>query len=507
MNSVRMTPSELWKLTPHAFNEWRRQNDLPELLHVFKEKLPDFVMWLEEFGIEPVFLNPSHTGRWLTGDISKKYVEYSHGGTNRCEIVDTDGCKENFTLDNSAAASVFREFEFLPYFSWAKNRFAMRDFMCVDSLNRGYSSTFKYNQSGKYEVETGRVFGTKERIFDCFDLLKLGETRVDGSLWLDRNLDFVDLDKVVFSGKAFMYNWLEVSLSSCREMVLESTWLGRVCFTECMLEKLSVRHSEIRKMNFANSNLPGLVLANSTLHNVTIGGTVLSDIDIFDTNIIDLTYKERVDKNNSREYTTIKDVHRKLRIAFQEHGKILEARYHYYKERIFERKELFSPYLRFHERFPRSGYGGSLRQLFRYWRTGTYTRSQVVNSIIDIIRFHTIIWVHPKYFPIAAAYKIRWLSSMIQYVLWGYGERPLRSFYVSLIFVFLFAAAYHQLASGAPAGSFVDSLQFSIQMFLGGVFSSAGTSVIIKLISIVENIVGVFLMGLFVAGYANKARF
>jgi hypothetical protein len=41
----------LWRMPPHEFNEWRRHNDLPQLLAFFKRELPHFEEWQQVHAI------------------------------------------------------------------------------------------------------------------------------------------------------------------------------------------------------------------------------------------------------------------------------------------------------------------------------------------------------------------------------------------------------------------------------------------------------------------------
>jgi len=130
--------TELWKMSPSQFNEWRRKNDLPQLLSLFKDKLPGFADWLKEFNIESVFCNPPHTGRWFTGAADKKYVEYTHANYARFEIVDTEEGKTNFTVSNKKSVNITQQFNFTPYFLWGQKNIKQNILFVLTSLIRAF---------------------------------------------------------------------------------------------------------------------------------------------------------------------------------------------------------------------------------------------------------------------------------------------------------------------------------------------------------------------------------
>src|SRR5690349_15345991 len=58
----------LWRMPAHEFNEWRRQNDLPELLAFFKRDLPHFEEWQAVHAItDDTFLAVTQPSRFFRG--------------------------------------------------------------------------------------------------------------------------------------------------------------------------------------------------------------------------------------------------------------------------------------------------------------------------------------------------------------------------------------------------------------------------------------------------------
>lgn len=499
--------TELWKMSPSQFNEWRRKNDLPQLLSLFKDKLPGFADWLKEFNIESVFCNPPHTGRWFTGTADKKYVEYTHAKDARFEIVDTEEGKTNFTVSNKKSVNITQQFDFTPYFLWGQKKYKTKYFICINKLNKGFSDSIVYGHESEIDLNTNHSYNSRAMILESFRVLKLGEYQVSGFMALDRNLDFVDLDGITFSGKAFLNNSLEISLSSCRDMTFKDITFSSLCYYHCKIDNIKIDSSRIRQTVYSHSQIGNIVLDRSYLDFFLITHSKILDISIKDTNIVDHKYQELLNHDNSKEYTLIKNIHRKFRIAFQAQGKIAEARKHFYKEKKFERKELYSPYLRYHTLFPKRQFGSSLQLLFRYFQSGTFTFKKTLYCLFDIFAFHMKIWLLPKYFWKTFQFKAKWVASLFQDIVWGYGEKPSHAFISSIVFIMIFAAMYYWFGDSSLNGKPSQSIQYSIKAFLGGAFFEDETSIPLKWLISIENIIGVFLLGIFVAGYANKARY
>ena len=97
------------------------------------------------------------------------------------------------------------------------------------------------------------------------------------------------------------------------------------------------------------------------------------------------------------DFTREVDVSRRIRNAFQSIGKRHEAREFYYRERCYERKALWSPYIQKREEFPKRKYVGRLTQLINHYRKGDFDRKKTIELLLDLIWFHVRIWVHPFY--------------------------------------------------------------------------------------------------------------
>src|SRR6266851_5197660 len=64
-----MEARDLWLMEKAAFNAWRQANDLPGLLSFFRQSLPHFSEWLNQYGItDAEFLGLDHTSHFFLGD-------------------------------------------------------------------------------------------------------------------------------------------------------------------------------------------------------------------------------------------------------------------------------------------------------------------------------------------------------------------------------------------------------------------------------------------------------
>lgn len=72
MNTPYPDPERLWSLPPHSFNEWKAQNDLPQLFEYLRGLLPGFGDWLDllPFGMD-VALRIIPTGDLFKGEKNK----------------------------------------------------------------------------------------------------------------------------------------------------------------------------------------------------------------------------------------------------------------------------------------------------------------------------------------------------------------------------------------------------------------------------------------------------
>lgn len=93
------------------------------------------------------------------------------------------------------------------------------------------------------------------------------------------------------------------------------------------------------------------------------------------------------------------------------------------------------------------------------------------------------------------------------FVTWGFGERPGRSLLASVAVVLVCAITFYYGGDSVTFGKFADSLYFSMVTFVTLGYGDISQKVAIyKIFSAAEAFLGMVLMGLFLAGYASKAK-
>ena len=115
---------------------------------------------------------------------------------------------------------------------------------------------------------------------------------------------------------------------------------------------------------------------------------------------------------------------RRLRKTFQNQGKREEARKFYYLERCYERKALFSSYLKNRRLFPRRKYSGKLTKLIGSFINREIDNKKFLIFFFDILLFHLKLFIIPKYLIRKLKFKLIYFMSLVEYIVWGYGEKP-----------------------------------------------------------------------------------
>src|SRR5665213_4471447 len=111
----------LWRLPKEEFNEWRRINDLPDLLGFFKT-LPRFSEWQTEQEFEDAdILSVDHTSHLFVGEHVRYLVDLTQptNAIGRTERLVSIFLSQPIPLGSTIIHS-FRPFA--PYFDWLKRK-------------------------------------------------------------------------------------------------------------------------------------------------------------------------------------------------------------------------------------------------------------------------------------------------------------------------------------------------------------------------------------------------
>ncbi|HHU0689921.1 TPA: potassium channel family protein [Citrobacter murliniae] len=509
MNHLNSNTTQLWRMQPHQFNEWRANNDLPKLFAFLKNILPNFDAWLRQHPFEmDVVLRIVPTGEIFKGE--KKVVIRRNGDIPRSFVIE---CREGSPEDAAAWwGKRFQEIEILgefePYFMWAKRTLGRKRFFIWDKLNRQVSDNFIRGSCSGLNVD-GCV--TQAHLFRDFTLLKMGQITLDRSSVIGgKNLDFCDLDFLTITGDMHGYGstWKTISYSSFRELSFDCAGVSFYTFHHCWIDKVEIIKSKIQDFYFEQTDVRELRILDSFVFRM---GFKESNITPFiqNTELREVAFEPK----KGLSPTIIATTYRLFRSAFQNNGLRQESSNYYYRERVFERKSYFHPYTIDSKIFSGIRNGGRLSAVFNEYNKGFYKSSDLPREIwkvlISKIKMHAL----PKYLFPLMKFRFRWLISLIESILWGYGEKPSRILLVALFIISIYAKAYSLVEwmddTGQPYKQGVwDSIYFSVVTFTTlGYGDITPKTQILKLLAGSEALLGALTIGLIVAGFANRGRY
>lgn len=101
-----------------------------------------------------------------------------------------------------------------------------------------------------------------------------------------------------------------------------------------------------------------------------------------------------------------------------------------------------------------------------------------------------------------------WIALTFSYLVWGHGERPLRTFYAGIAVVFLSAVLYSQAyllkGGGVFKAHFWEAFYFSVVTFTTVGYGDITPIGFTKLVVTIEAFCGLFIIPLFVIGLSRK---
>lgn len=501
------SPMSFWLMPSDEFNEWRAQNDLPLLREFFIARLPHFREWLDEFGIDAdLFCRIIPTGTLFTGRGRKIVVREEIANERNTFYRHRKLTREQFEKkyrDTGQAVPAFVEFE--PYFSWAKKKLGRDRYFKLDASNDSRIDNFLFNRWTSHRIPEK----SRASLLGDFETLKLGGVTLNERVYLGgRNLDFTDLDHLVVRDKWHGPGAVEINFSSCRHMVFAETLLHHFDFRHCDMDRLSCLKSDLHNFNFVECSGKQPEFADSRLSKVSfVKGTLFPDFSSCD--LKDIIYKPR----KGRSPAAVSDEYRRLRAIAQSAGKRYEASKYYYLERKYERMALSSPYAENPAMFPISGNNGRMPEVAARWWKGEISGGKAMRDVLDIFLFRLRVWTSPRLLPKALGFKLRYVGSLIEEIVWGYGERPVRIFMMAFCLIAFYTAVYYLYAGElsidpANAARLVNSLYLSVITFTTvGYGDITPKTDHMKLICATEALFGCFTMGLVVAGFSNKSRY
>lgn len=469
-----MTPKELWKLSIDDFNKWRRENDLLKLFNCFQKTLPHFNDWLNEFNFTIDFiLNTDKPGGFFYWDTETILVKSSERGFDHYFFVPIENEAHDKRLRKKSGSDTAVEYRFMPYLRWAKNK--LKNEKIIESK---YSSheTFRFVLTNAPDSpEASQTF-----IAPGIPVLKLGGTKIKGWGHTSHvNLDFADLDFLHVKGNHHFSNETDIFFSSCRNLLFENSTVNFTNFYSCHFEKVEIKNSRFSGTAFFKCDLFGADIENSTLLNFVIDECHMHSFSfnrVETDNLIYIPPKRNWYAGGSLTYENIMHNYKRLRVLYQNNGHRKEAGEAYFNERLYELK------------YNKSSieYKRPIRLLFQMG--SDYSKPLIMENI-------------NKAGAIA--------SDFFSYIIWGFGERPFRTLISSFIILTFYTVFYFFSGIATINHDLYNSIYLSIIMFstLGFGDFAPFQDGYYKIFMVSEALCGVFIFGLFIAGYANKSKY
>lgn len=512
MNQNMPSPDALWRMSPEAFNDWRANNDIPALIEFLRTLLPAFSEWEKSLPFDSsVTMRVVPTGDIFKGATRKVVIEYDKWGTGRSTFECFDGTSEEVEVywdKREKRVKIHGEFE--PYFAWAKRKLGRKRFFSYDKVNGQRTDTFQFTG---WEIRNAVGALSHAQLLRELQVLKLGQISLGkGTVIGGRNLDFTDLDYLIIEDDFHGSLRTVISYSSCRKITVRSANIAFVSFYQCVINEFVCDDSKIQDFSFDEvKSMIGetaISLSNSSVYKLIFNGSAVAPM----VENCELRETEFIPSSKASP-EQIARTYRLFRSAYQKNGQRRESSASYYKERVFERKSYFNPYRDYRNLFPSMPYGGSLVCVYDLWYSGHIDQKDILSAAGKAMLSRARMWLSPKYLYRAVSFKVRWIASGLECLVWGYGERPSRILTAALLLIGGYAAIFHR--SLWPCGdhclrhlSWVDSIYFSIVTFTTlGYGDIAPNTSFLKLASASEAICGALSIGLLIAGFSNRSKY
>lgn len=456
MNQYNMVPEltaeQLWSLSPEDFNEWRRKNDYPNIIAVFKRRLPFFEEWQENQHINDELMFHHGIARFISSEDLLVLCTYSEQYQGK-KILFDKGFKRLPAMRKGGVFS--HEVEYQPYFVWLRKN---KKRTLYKEAKKGFDFTGWHN---------GRPNFMRE-----FYLLNLGGAVVTKPSLSGRLLDFVCLDGlemvgalnnkhnyiwhssvigVTIRGAVAFLNFYKSRLwqrgygTKRKDLLLQDGIFQDLHFKECQLY-FHVSRSILTKCSFEGQNF-----------NMTA-----EYIDINECSFV-------AGDNVVGGYAAKKKYYQKVKKLYSNVGDVAVAGSYFYKEKRSEMLSMLNPSITF--------------------RDDLLSRGRLGKLFIFLISY------------------AKFASGFASYLVWGFGERPRKSLGCSVVIIFLSSLLFYSHSFSVTRQDYWSSLYYSMVTFVtlgyGDIFQK---DTFLKLFSATEALLGMIFLGLFLAGYASKTK-
>ncbi len=495
----------LWRMPQHEFNEWRRQNDLPQLLAFFKRELPHFDEWQQVHAItDDTFLTATKPSKFFRGDKtmylwSSTGPDWERGGNEATSV----HFSERWLSDRDWEQRQRKDFGevkyrtnwniwFVPYFRWLRRAKGMRQFRIPGQAN-DYDNDFSYRRTEAVNTIYSRTY-----LFGVHRIVKLGGVTIRGWDFDQRNLDFVDLDFLTVVGEGRSWE-TEIAYASCRRLVFKKYSKPFVVFEKSPLEAPVFHNCHLERFKFVESGLSRPRFTDVRMSRCELRRCLMWEPSFERCDFVDFTFTPP--RRMRAEH--LADGYRRLRVAFQSHGDRREVSRFYFEERFQMMRALAFPiFPRDSKGLPGLAWADTFSTMYDHWLTRRISRKKIIRLLVSNGKIMLKILVYPPYLLRFLWLKAKVLPELVDYLLWGFGERPIRVFGLMALVVAAFTASYYSGVDPTMHGNLADAFACSVKNFAtvdcqhAGALDGAG-----------EAIIGIILLGMMVAGFSNRTRY
>jgi hypothetical protein len=384
------------------------------------------------------------------------------------------------------------EHPFVPYFHWLRTAKSINGFRIPGESN-AFTKDFEYRRTEAYNTIFSRAF-----LFHSHRVLKLGGVAIRAAHFDNRNLDFVDLDHLAVSGRGTSWQ-TNIAYSSCRGVVFKNYEKPFVSFEKSPLDAPRFVNCQLERFEFIESNLSRPVFQNVRISRCELRQSVMGQPNFERCDFVDLKVipPKRVSAHG------LADFFKRLRVAFQAQGERGEVSRFYYEERFQRMRGHAVPIIpRGVPGLPGLAYADSLYSLYEQWKREQMTGKRVLELLRkNALRILTI-FLYPPYLYRFVRAKAKLIPDLFDWLVWGFGERPIRIFYWMTGVIASFAVWYYMGTNQNLARNAAAALSCSAANFATLDCANAGA-----VDAAAEAIARIILLGLMVAGFSNRTRY
>lgn len=447
----KIDPLFLWQMNAEDFNAWRKAYDYPRIITLIKLKLAEFKNWMEEQIVTDDLLIKYSPSTFLKENPIYIYTVL-HKNTEEKEILSSVKYAINDTFSHENL--VKHRKNIIPYPVW-------------------YRCKIKKEPP---PVSVNQRSGRSHIMLSELELLDLGNCHISQLFLGHRKLDFVNISDLQITN-CDNNTSLELSFSSAYNITIT----GDLPFIDAYQTSFSEWASNSRSTNLKLFNGAfhrwrlidcdiSVFADNAVLQLWSVTGEYF-DATINSTDIRDCTFKSSPIKYPI-QLGRARIFHANIKRLYSQLGKKKEASNHYYCEKNYERKSFLEV---------RANHREVLLQ--RKNKSGKF--------IVRVI------------------FLFKYSQSAFLNLLWGYGERPVRVFAISIATILIFACCYCYLpdASEDTSHDFRNSLYYSMVTFTTlGYGDIKQTNESLKLLSGFEALLGMSFWGILIAGFTNNSK-